>query len=269
MSARARPWQSAAWTLTGLGLFIGFLVATLPAHWLGELMARATQGQWRLQATSGTVWNGSGTLSIRAGGPDAFVTRLNWRLQPWWLVTGKLRAELQSQDAGDLHAELALGYRSLRIQNAAAELPASLAAVIYAPAALFSPTGTLRFSTNDFAIDSSGMSGEAQLRWLGAGGRLGGAAEIGDYLLVVTGQPGGTAFRVDTLRGDIRVDLQGRWQAMGDGAFTLTGAVTASGPREATLAPALAMLNARREGDRQVFQYNARLPWPTWLGGKS
>jgi len=269
VSDRSSRWQTIGLVLAGLALFAGSLVITAPARWVGVLLSRSTQGQWQLRDTAGSVWRGSGTLSMNAVGAEAFATRLTWSIQPWWLLAGKIRAELSSPDPGDLHVGVAVGYHSLQLSDAEAKLPATLITALAPTASLFAPTGTLHFSTHDLTLNSQGLAGELQLRWLGAGGRLAGVGELGDYLLVATGQPDGVALRGETLRGEVRLDLHGQWQLTGDGTLTLDGSVAASGPRETALAPLLTMLNARREGDRQVFRYSSPLARPAWVGGKS
>lgn len=269
MSDRPSRWQAAGLIVAGALFFAVSLIVTAPARWVGELLARTTQGQWQLRDTSGSVWQGSGTLNVGATGAAPFATRLSWNVAPWWLLAGKLRADLSSPERADLHARIALGYHSMQLRDADVTVPATLLAALFPAFSLVSPTGTLRLNTSELTLDSRGMNGELQLRWLGAGGRLAGVGELGDYLLVANGEAGAVRLRGETLRGDVRLDLNGQWQLAGNGMLNLDGSVTASGPREAVLTPLLTMLNARREGERQVFQYSAPLPRPAWLGGRT
>lgn len=259
-------WQAASLVLAGLIFFAASLIATAPARWMGELLARATHGQWQLRDTAGSAWRGTGTL---AAGAAPFATRLSWEIRPWWLLAGRIRIELSSPERSDLHAGIAVGYHSLQLNDTDVAVPATLIAALFPAASLVAPTGTLRLSASTLRLDRHGLTGELQLRWLEAGGRLAGIGELGDYLLVASGEAGAVVLRGETLRGDVRLDLHGQWQLTGNGMLNLDGSVAASGPREAALTPLLNMLNAHREGERQVFRYSAPLPRPAWLGNSS
>lgn len=259
-------WGWARLTAAGIVLYLVFLVATLPAAWVGELLVRVTHGQARLLHPQGSFWQGSGTLALNQAGGAALQNRILWNFQPLWLLAGRLRAEVRSE--GDITAQaiVSAGYRSVRIQDLSGELAASHVQAFYAPAMLISPTGRIQISAGDVGLGKSGFSGEARLTWTGAGSKLGNSGEIGDYLLVASGENGAAALRVETLRGEIRVDARGSWQAQTDGTLTLEGSL-AAGSREATLAPLLAMLNTRKQGDRYPLRFHTRLPLPAILGG--
>jgi hypothetical protein len=262
---RWRWWQLA---VTGVLLYVLFLAITLPAYWLSDLVIRASRGMLRLEATQGSVWDGSGNLVVRHSGPAALTSRIHWNFQPLALFTGRLQVELQARGDLAVKGQVALGYHTLHLGNIEAELPATLIQAFYTPAALLSPTGTLRASAAELELGRSGLAGEGKLTWLGAGGKFGGIGEIGDYQLVVSGQNGPANLRLETLRGDLRLDARGSWQLNTDGLLQLDGTLTA-GPREAMLAPLLTMLNARKEGDRHAFQISTRLAPPAFLGGSS
>jgi hypothetical protein len=266
MSATVR--RGTGLVLAGLLFYTLFLVTTLPAHWLGELLARGTNGALRLQNTHGSLWQGSGLLTVHSGGGGRFSTPLHWEIHPLWLLTGRLRADVQTEGEHRLRARVAIGYRQLQLDAVEAELSAALIPALYPPAALIAPTGSLQLKAEQLSLDRRGLAGEARLTWLGAGGRLGGIGEVGDFLLVVNGQDGVATLRAETLRGELQLDAHGRWQPAGDGTLQLEGTLAAGSARAATLAPMLAMLNARPDGDRHSFRYNTRIPLPAMLGGQ-
>lgn len=263
MTAKAWGWPRLA--AAGIALYLVFLVATLPAGWAGELLARVTQGQLRLQDPQGSLWRGSGTIALQRAGAQLH-NRVHWNLQPLWLLTGRLRAEVRSEGDIALQAIVSFGYRRLRVQDLSGEFAAGHAQAFYAPAMLLSPTGQVKVNASEFELGKSGFSGEARLTWSGAGSKLGGAAEIGDYLLIANGRDGAAALRVETLRGDIKIDARGSWQAKTDGSLALEGSLV-PGNREAALGPLLAALNVRKDGDRYPIRLNTRLPLPAILGG--
>lgn len=263
MTGKALGWTRLA--AAGIALYLVLLIATLPAGWAGALLTRVSQGQLRLQDPQGSLWQGSGTIAIQRAGAQ-LQNRVHWNLQPLWLLTGQLRAAVKSEGDIALQAIVSFGYHRLRVQDLNGEFAASHAQAFYAPAMLLSPTGQIKVNASEFDLGKAGFNGEARLTWSSAGSKLGGAGEIGDYLLVASGQNGAAALRIETLRGDIRIDARGNWQANADGSLTLEGTLI-PGNREAMLGPLMSALNARKDGDRYPIHLNTRLPLPAILGG--
>ncbi len=239
--------------LLGLVLYLIFLIVTVPAYWLGEGLLRLTAGRLQLQHATGSLWHGTGVLQAGAHG-----VTIEWNVQPAMLLMGKLRIRLHSRNDSSIQSTLTIGYRLLGLHDTEAELPAAVVATLYPPAAFIAPTGKLRFSSAETEIGSQGMTGEARLSWVGAGGKLGGVGEVGDYQLTATGENGVARLRLETLRGDINITGSGQWQAAGDGSIQLDGTLV-PGPREAMMAPLLPLLNAQRNGDQYTFSYTGRL----------
>lgn len=254
-------WRWLLLGLLGLLCFALFLVVTAPAQWMGQLMARASDGRVSLHAARGSFWDGAGTLSISG----TLNTDLRWSLQPLWLFAGQLRARLEANGDVNLRAEAALAYRDLRFSQVEAALPANAIGVLYAPAQLLSPTGDLQLAATELRIGPGGVHGEARLTWLRAGSRLGGLTELGDYLLVANGQGQDVALRVNTLQGSIQLDATGNWQATRNGAVLLEGTLATQG-REAALVPLTALLKAQRDGQRFRFRIENRMPFPAIPG---
>ena len=251
-------WHWLRLVAAGLLLYFLFLLVTLPAHWLGEALTRTTGGVLRLQNASGSIWQGAGTLTLNSVGSAPLTTRLNWDIHPLWLLTGTLRADLQARGEPSLRARIGVGYKSVQLNDLEAEFPAAQLPTFYPPATLIGPTGKIQLTAGELIFNNKGMTGEAQLTWLGAGGRLGGLSEIGDYRLRLSGQDGVVNLQAATLKGAIQLDARGSWQVAGDGMLRLDGTLAADAGHQATLAPLLALLNAKPEGDRHVF--NVSMP---------
>lgn len=252
-----KTWTWPRLAAAGVALYLVFLVATLPAAWVGELLTRATNGQARLLGAQGSLWQGSGTMLFNATG-GALQNRVHWNIRPLWLLLGRLRAEILSEGDITLRTIVTAGYRRLRLENLDGELAAAQVQAFYAPAMLAAPTGRIKLNGSDIELGKSGFHGELRLTWNGAGSKLGAAGELGDYLLVANGQNGAAVLRVETLRGEIRIDGHGSWQANTDGALTFGGTLSA-GNREAMLGPLLAALNVRKDGDRYPLKLQGRI----------
>lgn len=260
MNAAGR-WRWVLFGLLGVLCFGLFLVVTAPAHWMGLLLARASDGRITLHAARGSFWDGAGTLSISG----TLSSDVRWSLQPLWLFAGQLRARLEAEGELNLRADAALAYRDLRLNQVSALLPANALGALYAPAQLLSPTGELQLAATELRIGPDGVHGEARLTWLRAGSRLGGLTELGDYLLVANGQGRPVALQVKTLQGSIQLDATGSWQANREGGIQLEGTLGAQG-RESALVPLISLLKAQRDGQVFRFRIENRVPFPAVPG---
>jgi len=252
----------------GFVAYILFLIATAPAVWVGELLNRVSTGKARLLAAKGTIWNGSGTVVINSAGGSSVQQNLKWRIEPIWLITGRLQADVESDGDISLRGEVAIGYHQLRFARLSGEFSASHAQAFYPPAIIVSPTGKLQFRADDMVIGRTGFEGELQVIWKEAGSKLGSATNLGDYQLTAKGQNGAAALRIETLRGDLTLTAKGNWQVVPDGQLALDGELVA-GDRESTLGPVLAAMNLRKEGNRYPIRMAQRLLLPPILGGSS
>jgi len=260
--------QSWPYVTLALVTYLVFLISEVPAAWVGQAVSRASQGKARLLGASGSIWNGSGTLVFNPGTGSAIQDRIQWNLQPFWLMTGQVRAAILAEGDIAVKGQLALGFYSLRAIEFSAEMPASHAQVFFAPAMLVSPTGKITLSAADVSIGKSGFDGELRLTWTDAGSKLGAAGNLGDYQMVATGKNGPAGIRVETTRGDLGVTAQGSWQLQSDGTLTLDGEIV-PGNREPALAPLLAAANIAKSGNRYPWRVNYRVPLPSMLTGRN
>jgi hypothetical protein len=258
----ARPrLHLAVYLLAALLFYAVFLLVTTPASWMGVLLNRLTRGTVDIQRTNGSFWHGGGDLAVRAGTAQAMQVRVNWSIQPLWLLAGKLQTQVESSGDIDLRATIRLGYRSVDVRDCSGGFPLTTASAIYVPLTLATLTGRVQFSAARLAVDSSGLHGAAEVKWLNAGSRMGGLGEVGDYRLALAGQGAAAGIQVDTLRGDAQLNAKGEWQIQGDGMLTLDGTLT-PGSHEAALTPLVTLLNARRNGNQYSFNIRARVPSP-------
>lgn len=251
-------WRGLAYLGAVLCGYALFLLITLPAYWADWLVSRASHNAVRIQQPEGTLWSGSGDLLVQGPSQERMQTRIAWSIQPLWLFTGKLQARLGSRDAATpLNATLRIGYHHASISDVDAAVPVSVLSAFIPAIDLVAPSGRLHITTPQATLTPAGLEGSMQLTWLGAGARMGGLSEIGDYRLVVNGRGPTAELRIDTLRGDVGVTAQGEWQAQGEGLLRLTGNIT-PGSREQTLRPLLTMLNAQNNNGQYIWTLNSR-----------
>jgi general secretion pathway protein N len=261
-------WRGFAYIAAALCCYVLFLLVTLPAYWADWLLNRVSHNAVRLQQSEGTLWNGAGNLVLQSAGQERLQNRIAWQLQPLWLFTGKLQAHLNSLDSSlPLNVTIRVGYHHLSVRDLEATLPMSLLSAFDPAIDLVAPSGRLQITSPQVSLTSSGMEGEAQLTWLGAGARMGGLSEIGDYRLVANGRGPSVDLRIETLRGEVAITGQGNWQWQGDGLLRLSGTLT-PGSREQNLLPLLAMVNAQNNNGQYNWTLTRRLP-PTLLFGSA
>jgi len=254
------------YALTGLVFYFLFLVATLPAHWLGAEIERRTNGTLTLSSAKGTVWLGSGILEVR-GSSQSVSTRAQWKLHWLPLFSGQLGAAVETRGDLNLQSDVRLGLHSLALHNLEMELPATHLPAFYSPALFISPTGTLSGKAQEFSIHAGQVSGEAQIRWTQAGSKVGAYNDLGDYLLVLNGENSFAKIRIDTLRGDLKVNASGQWQTGRDGELTLQGNLH-TGARDTALKPLTTLLRARREGEQYQLSTSIRIALPPWIAAR-
>lgn len=254
---RARGFVYLIAALCGYALF---LLITLPAYWADWLLGRASHNAIGLQQTEGTLWNGAGNLMLRNTVQQPTPAAMAWSIQPWWLLTGKLQVHLRSRDSSSpSQATLRIGYRHLSIRDVDASVPASVLSAINPAVDLVAPSGRLQITASQATLTPAGLEGSLQLTWLGAGARMGGLNEVGDYRLLVNGRGPTAELRIETLRGDVGITAQGEWQAQGEGLLRLAGNIT-PGNREQTLRPLLTMVNVQINNGQYSWTLTRRFP---------
>jgi len=276
-------WRGLAYLGAVLCGYALFLLITLPAYWADWLVSRASHNVVRIQQPEGTLWGGSGNLVVQSIGQERMQTRITWTIQPLWLFTGKLQARLSSRDDGKtapaisalppsmavagspLNATLRIGYRHFSISEVDAAVPVSVLSAFNPAVDLVAPSGRLQITAQQATLTPAGLEGGIQLTWLGAGARMGGLSEVGDYRLVVNGRGPTAELRIETLRGDVGLTAQGEWQTQGEGLLRLTGSVT-PGNREQNLRPLMTMLNIQNNNGQYNWTFINRIPAARFFG---
>ncbi len=264
LSPSTPPTQRAPWGWAVAGFFLGLLVALAcfaPARWLAAGVAQATGGRVLLQATRGSVWNGSAQLVV-AGGADshdaaALASRVSWQLRP---ATGGLRLLLSAPCC--LPQPLALGLQpqwgggAVQVADtppqAPSRWPAALLAGLGTPWNTLQVDGELQVSTRGLVLRWTQrrlqVDGQAEVIAQRMASRLSPLRPLGSYRLTLSG---GTvpSLQLDTLEGDLRLAGNGQWVGA---RLRFAGEATAAPEREAALANLLNLIGQRR-GPRSLI----------------
>lgn len=260
---RARRW---AWAGALLGVIGGGLLS-LPAAWLAQGVAQATQGQFVLADARGTVWSGSAVAVLSAGSDSrtavALPGRLDWRLR-WVDGALELRARQDCCLRGEPRLRLRPGFGRWWVELLPAPGSAAAAAVIGQwPAAWLAGLGTpwntmrldgeLRLSTGGLRVDV------AEGRWRLGGGavvdlqrvasRLSTLPTLGSYRLNLAATEAGARLDLATLSGALRLSGQGDWNA---GGLRFRGEATAAASAGTALENLLNIIG-RRQGARSII----------------
>ncbi|MBI3898577.1 MAG: type II secretion system protein N [Gammaproteobacteria bacterium] len=268
MSDSRRLAGVAGYVVLAVICYLLFLVVTLPATLLATVAQRFSDGVVTLNGASGTIWHGEG--EIYAGTPAASVQhlgRLHWHINPLRLFIGQAELSLKLDGAAMRgEAQLRLARKAWAVRELKATLPVHLAALLYAPASFFEPTGTIELQSNSLDLNATGLTGQAEAVWRGAGGRFVGPAGLGDYRLHINGAGENAAIQLSTERGDLQLSGQGQWHVTGDGEIRFTGSATPASDSGAKLEPALRVLGRDLGGGRRELRFNSRLPLVKQLG---
>lgn len=262
---RTRRWAVAGALLGGSAALLAFA----PASWLAHGLASATRGHVLLAETQGSIWSGSGVL-VLAGGADSrdaarLPDRLAWQLRPRWdgLIV-EMRQPCCIPDALRLDLRPGLGRLTIALNDAAAAAdgalqgrwPAALLAGLGTPWNTLQPSGSLRLSSEGFALAwAEGrwrLAGRLQLELLDLGTRLAPIAPLGSYRLTLQtppGQEGVPALQLQTLAGVLQLSGQGSLAA---GRARFTGVAQAAPQQQAGLDNLLNIIG-RRDGSRSLI----------------
>ncbi len=188
------------------GIFLIGVLVWAPATLLGHALERASAGRLLLANTQGSLWQGSGTLLLRASSGFQSLGAYRWRLRPW---LGNI--ELQ---AGS-HPLTQLDFRPfparLDIHNLRLDLPASLLEIALPQLHPYRLHGSLNIHSEQLHIAATGLNGQITADWTGAASGLSPIAPLGDYRITLHGDQRGLQANMDTLGGKLLLRVNGRF----------------------------------------------------------
>lgn len=254
------------WAVAGALLGVaGAAVAFAPASWLASYLASVTNGHLLIVNTSGSIWNGSGTVVLTGGAGARDAASLPGRLR-WQMAPKGLGLQLAARQDCCINGELVLGIKpglgrmGISIDNRAdwlARLPAGLLAGLGTPWNTLQLGGSLRVSAQDFRLESTQgrwrQFGGLQLELLNLSSRVSTVAPLGSYRLNLNADaanPGASTLHLYTLEGALQ--LNGTGMLIPGGKTRFTGEAGAAPGREEALNNLLNIIG-RRQGARSVL----------------
>lgn len=210
--------------LIGALLYLALLIATAPAQGLAWAMNRGSHGLARIDGASGTLWNGKGVLTISIGAAPMVLGSLQWRLHPAWLLLGRIDAAVQLAGPSRLSAsaDVRAGIGRINARNVRVAFQPALIARFYAPAALAGFDGDIVASSKEFEVEKTGATGNADIEWRNAATSVSSIKPLGDYRAELRAEQTNLTAKVNTLRGDLVLNGDGRF-AIGSGTLQFNG----------------------------------------------
>ena len=257
----AIPAKQAPWGWMVLGALVGLCCALLffaPARWLATQLGQASAGHLRLSDAQGTVWSGSGQISLH-GGPgtndaSALPGRVQWSLRPGWGgLELQLRADCCTPEALQVHILPTWSGARVQLVDGQSHWSAQWLAGLGTPWNTIRPEGQLLLQSNAFAVQWAAgrwsWQGALQLDALNMASRLSTLRPMGSYRLRL--QEGAAwQLQLSTLQGGLQ--LQGSGQFTG-GRWRFEGEASAAPEREEALANLLNIIGQRR-GARSIIK---------------
>jgi len=254
--------RTARWFIYGLlaSIFcLLFAVATAPAAWLAWGVARVSDQRVHLDAAQGSVWQGQATLVLQGEHvPAQPLADISWRINPLWLVTGRLPVALRGIDPEQrFQADIDLHLDKTVLRDVDIELPAGVIALLYPPALFFSFGGELRLTAAALELQRQAVTGQAGLYWQAATTGLSKVKPLGDYRLFLSGKGARATLKLDTPRGALLLIGDGQWD-LASGRFDFNGLARPLG-HAADLEPLLQALGRDQGAGMRAIDVNTTL----------
>lgn len=248
----AMPWLVVAIVSCGVTS-----IAMMPAAWITPQFAKATQGHVNLVDPSGSLWHGSATLVLAAGGGGGAGTllpgRVNWDTAFWPLLTGRLKMRMRQTPAMPASIEVDASARASTITSGEIAVPATLLAGLGAPFNTLDLQGGVQLAWTPWRLLGRRAYGELVVTLSDMSSRVSPVKPLGSYRVALQSQGDSSTIDLSTLSGSLLLSGHG---TIGANASSFHGQASASGQAKDNLAGLLNLLG-RPTGDGTVaLDYN-------------
>ena len=243
------------------GMLVGLCLALLffaPARWLAAQVDQASEGRMRLSDAQGTVWSGSGQLSLHGGQGSKDVSvlpgRVHWQLLPSvGALDLELRADCCTPEGLQVRILPSWGGARLQVADHQSHWSAQWLAGLGTPWNTIRPEGQLLLQSSAFVVQwSSGRwswQGALQIDALDMASRLSTLRPMGSYRLRLQDGPS-SPLQLSTLQGGLQLQGTGQWTG---GKWRFEGEASAAPDREEALANLLNIIG-QRKGARSIIK---------------
>jgi len=247
------------YSVAGFVFLMVLLAATAPAAWLAWGVARVSDNRVRLDAPSGSIWQGQATLVLQGRHvPPLSLGAIAWRINPFRVVTGRLPVALHATDPQRrLLADIDLGFENILLRDVDIHLPAAVLPVVYAPALFFHLGGDLRLTAPLLKLERGAVTGQAELYWQAASTGLSKVKPLGDYRLTLNGEGARVTLKLETPRGALSLVGDGQWD-LASGRLDFNGLARPLG-HAADLEPLLRLFGRDMGGGQRSLAMSTRV----------
>jgi general secretion pathway protein N len=245
--------RAAGFAALGLAAYSAFLVATIPAAYVGAQLQANLPGRVEVTDARGTLWNGSARASFAASRNRLTLDTVEWRLLPSRLLAGEIAYDIRAHGAGlDASAQVAHGFSGMRVRGLSAKGDASGLAIVVPIIATWRPAGPILVSAPEVAIRGRDVKGALEIEWRDAATGLSDVRPLGSYRATWKAENGPGQVEVATIRGPLRVT--GKGTASPASGFQFSGEARAEGDAAKSLEPLLDLIGPRRPDGARALE---------------
>ncbi len=259
--------RSAARRGAGVGMVVGASVAfifNIPAAWVAQGVASASNQRLLLADARGTLWSGSATAVLTGGPQSRDASALPGRLE-WTLALRGYGFELRAQHACCLNGSVAvqvrpgigkLGFTLLPSPGWIGQWPSSWLSGLGTPWNTLQLGGAVRLLSPGMRIEAVQgrwrIDGRADIELLGVSSRMTTLNTLGSYRMSISGdQAQGSVPRLQLSTQEGALQLSGEG-SLGPGGLSFRGEARAEAADEPALNNLLNIIG-RRDGARSVI----------------
>jgi phosphomannomutase/phosphoglucomutase len=248
----------AGYAALGLAAYSVFLIATIPAAYVGAQLQAAYPGRIEVSDAKGTVWRGEARLRLApARGTSIALDRVDWRMAPTRLLAGELAYDATAAAAGlEATAQVARGFSAWHVRGTKAAGDASSFATVVPLIAAWRPTGAMTLTAPEITIAGNDIRGSLDAQWRDAGIGLSDVRPLGTYRVAWHASNGPGRIEVTTLRGPLQVTGKGTTTGL---RFAFSGEARGEGESAKALEPLLDLMGPAPPGRRARPRASPRL----------